>query len=279
VYQWWVFVHLIGVLAFVAAHGVSMSVLLRLRTERDPQRVNHLLELSSSSITAFYYGLLLLLTGGIVAGFLGHWWGRAWIWAAIGILVLVTLVMYAVATPYYKRVRFVARAMAEGSKAVTPEQFDQVLRGGAPVAVGAVGVLGLLAIVYLMVLKPALGFSTEAVAPVPPGSGAAVQISAQSLQFHPTDLTAPAGQAFTLAFRNDDAGVPHNVAIYTDSSASSSVFVGAVFSGPATQNYQVPALQAGSYFFRCDVHPQMTGTITAGGGAANSPTPSSIQSG
>jgi len=38
--------------------------------------------------------------------------------------------------------------------------------------------------------------------------------------------------------------------------------VGEIVSGSkATQ--QVPALKAGSYFFRCDVHHEMTGTITA----------------
>jgi plastocyanin len=265
VYQWWVFVHLVGVLAFVGAHGVSMFVLFRLRTERDPQRVNDLLVLSSSSITAFYYGLLVLLAGGIVAGFLGHWWGRAWIWAAIGVLVVISLIMYGVATPYYKRVRFVARAMAEGSQAVTSQQFDEILKSGKPSGVAAVGILGLLAIVYLMVLKPSLGFSTTSAAPAPSVSGPSVQVSAQSLKFSPTDLTAPAGQAFTIVFRNDDAGVPHNVAIYTDSSASSSLFVGDIATGPTTANYQVPALDAGSYFFRCDVHPQMTGSIKASG--------------
>ena len=34
-------------------------------------------------------------------------------------------------------------------------------------------------------------------------------------------------------------------------------------SASATKVYEVPALAAGSYFFRCDVHPDMQGTITA----------------
>jgi hypothetical protein len=40
------------------------------------------------------------------------------------------------------------------------------------------------------------------------------------------------------------------------------LFVGEVFSGPDVVTYEVPALDAGTYFFRCDVHPTtMTGTF------------------
>jgi plastocyanin len=273
VYQWWVFVHLVGVLAFLGAHGVSMIVLFRLRKERDPRKVGDLLALSSSSITAFYYALGVLLTGGIVAGFLGHWWGRAWIWAAIGVLVVVSIAMYAMARPYYRRVGFVARAMAEGSQAVTAEQFDEILRSPRPISVAGIGMIGLLAILYLMVLKPTLGFSSQQVSVSVPGGGPVVEVTAQNIQFDASTLTAPAAQAFTLVFHNDDPGVPHNVAIYTDSSASSSVFTGKVFNGKAIMDYSVPAIPAGSYFFRCDVHPQMNGTLVIQGGSA-SPTPS-----
>jgi plastocyanin len=274
VYLWWVFVHLVGVLAFLGAHGVSMVVLFRLRKERDPQKVSDLLALSSSSISAFYYALGVLLLGGIVAGFLGHWWGRAWIWAAIAVLVIVSIAMYAMARPYYRRVGFVARAMAEGSQAVTPEQFDDILRSPRPITVAGIGVAGLLIILYLMVLKPTLGFSSQQAAVALPG-GLVVEVTAQGLQFDTSALTAPASQAFTLVFNNNDPGVPHNVAIYTDSSASTSLFVGKVFNGTATMDDQVPALPAGSYFFRCDVHPQMNGTLVAQAtSAAPSPSPS-----
>jgi plastocyanin len=269
-YQWWVFVHLVGVLAFLAAHGVSMFVLFRLRKERDPRRVSDLLALSSSSITGFYYGLGLLLLGGIVAGFLGHWWGRAWIWAAIGVLVLISMAMYGMATPYYKRVRFVAAAMADGSQAVTDAQFDEILRDGRPTAIAGIGIVGLLVILYLMVLKPTLGFSTTTEGlPVPLGS---VEVAAQGLKFDASTLSAPASQPFTLVFHNDDAGVPHNVAIYRDSSASQVLFKGELVTGPTTVTYDVPAVPVGTYFFRCDVHPQMNGSLVVEAVAA--PTPS-----
>jgi plastocyanin len=39
------------------------------------------------------------------------------------------------------------------------------------------------------------------------------------------------------------------------------LFTGDLVSGPKKIVYQVPALEQGTYFFRCDVHPTMTGTF------------------
>ncbi|MGH3247433.1 MAG: cupredoxin domain-containing protein [Trebonia sp.] len=93
-------------------------------------------------------------------------------------------------------------------------------------------------------------------------SGTSLQISAQNVKFDKSCLAAPAGQAFTITFDNKDAGVPHDVAIYTNSSATTVLFKGTVVSGPTTTTYHVPALKAGTYYFRCDIHPtQMLGTF------------------
>jgi plastocyanin len=89
----------------------------------------------------------------------------------------------------------------------------------------------------------------------------AIQISAKDLKFSTTQLDAPAGKAFSIAFDNQE-GAPHNVAIYKDQSASEKVFVQEPFGGPKLVTYQVGPLAAGSYFFRCDVHTDMKGTLT-----------------
>lgn len=98
-----------------------------------------------------------------------------------------------------------------------------------------------------------------------PGASAdpnAPVVVAAGMKFTTTQVEVPAGRAFSLTFDNRD-GAPHNVAIYADASAGTSVFRGDIFGGPASKVYDVPALAAGSYFFRCDVHPDMTGTIVA----------------
>ena len=86
-------------------------------------------------------------------------------------------------------------------------------------------------------------------------------IVAQNNVFNPTTLDVEADKAFSLTLDNKDSA-PHNIAIYTDSGAGTSISVGEIVSS-TTATQQVPALAAGSYFFRCDVHHEMTGTINA----------------
>jgi plastocyanin len=260
-YEWWVFLHVVGVFGFLASHGVSMGVLVRLRSERDPVRVDELLQLSGRTTAMFYVFLVVLIGAGIVAGFLGDWWSQGWIWGGIGTLIIVIGVMYGIASPYYKRVRTITQAMVGGSQAVGPEEYDEVLRSGKPVAVMVVGVLGLLVILYFMMFKPSLGLSPGPEGPAP--SSADVSIAADGLAFSTDALSVSADRELTMAFDNEEA-VPHNVAIYGDESASDPVFTGEVITGPRTVVYEIPALGAGEYFFRCDVHPtQMTGTLEA----------------
>ncbi len=265
-YEWWVFLHVAGAVAFLTAHGVSVAVALRLRQERDPARVAGLLDLSARTVPWFYISYGILLAGGIIAGFDGDWWGYGWIWAAIAALVIITLAMIFMARPYYQRVRFISRAMAEGSQAVTAEQYDGVLRSRRPLTITWIGVVGLLFILYLMILKPTLGMAPgPEPEPVPTAAqtGPVVSITADNLRFTTTTLTVSAGTSFRLRFVNDEV-VPHNVAIYADASARRSLFVGRTFTGNRPVTYTVPAIPAGAYFFRCDVHPTtMTGTLKA----------------
>jgi plastocyanin len=94
--------------------------------------------------------------------------------------------------------------------------------------------------------------------------GTTLAIAAQNSAFDKDCLAAPAGQAFTIDFTNDDAGVPHNVDIYDQQGGTH--LGGAAptefFTGPGTTTYDVDALDAGTYFFQCDVHPTaMFGTF------------------
>jgi plastocyanin len=124
--------------------------------------------------------------------------------------------------------------------------------------------LGLLSLAAL--LAACSGATAADVMPAPVSSGGpssdAVTVVAKDFAFTTPEITVPAGKAFELTLDNRD-GAPHNVAIYTDSSASTQVSVGEIFSGPGQRTQSVPALTPGTYFFRCDVHQNMTGTIVA----------------
>lgn len=98
----------------------------------------------------------------------------------------------------------------------------------------------------------------------PGGSGGAspadVSVEAKGIAFLQASWTGPADKPFTLAFDNEDAGVPHNVALKDSSGAEA--WKGAIFNGVETRVYDVPALPGGEYTFVCTVHPNMTGTAT-----------------
>jgi plastocyanin/mono/diheme cytochrome c family protein len=93
-------------------------------------------------------------------------------------------------------------------------------------------------------------------------TGVVLELTASGVAFDKTDLTAPAGAPFQIKFTNNDAGIPHNVAIHKDSPTGEIVWQGEIFSGVDSRTYDVPALPAGTYGFSCVVHPNMTGTLT-----------------
>jgi nitrite reductase (NO-forming) len=91
--------------------------------------------------------------------------------------------------------------------------------------------------------------------------GTALKVMAMLSRFDTGCLAVPAGRPFTVAFANHDAGVPHNLAVYADQAATKALFRGRLVTGPVRVTYRVGALAAGTYLFRCDVHPQMQGVV------------------
>ena len=100
-------------------------------------------------------------------------------------------------------------------------------------------------------------------AATPDPDATVVDISASSsTAFDQASATAPADEGFVIHFVNDESGVPHNVEV--KDSGGASLVRGDIVTGPAEADYTVPALAAGDYQFVCSVHPNMTGTLTAG---------------
>ena len=88
------------------------------------------------------------------------------------------------------------------------------------------------------------------------------EITASNFAFEPATIEVAAGEAFELEFVNDDSA-PHNLSIYRDGSAADKLFAGQVAGAGSSVVYAVPELPAGSWYFRCDIHPAMHGTIVA----------------
>jgi plastocyanin len=115
---------------------------------------------------------------------------------------------------------------------------------------------------------PSVGPTKPTEAPCQP-SGTDLKITAANIAFDVDCLAAPADQAFTIDFTNNDSGTPHNVDILDQ--AGGTHLGGATgptdtVTGPASVTYNVDPLKSGIYYFQCDIHPNMSGTFVVGTG-------------
>ena len=88
------------------------------------------------------------------------------------------------------------------------------------------------------------------------------ELKARDIAFDKADLVFKADTDVKLKFVNADVGVPHNLAVYRTEDFKEPVFTGELFPGGGSRTYEFKAPAAGTYFFRCDVHPTMKGKVT-----------------
>ena len=141
---------------------------------------------------------------------------------------------------------------------------------GAVIAISFAIALAPIGLGWLNSLTPAAASPTPVAVPAQP------KISAKGVKFDTSTLVVPAGRPFDLVFDNNDPGIPHNVAIADSSALGTILFAGDKITGVTSVTYHVPALQPGSYYILCQVHPNMNGTVqavAAAGGGATSPAP------
>ena len=89
-----------------------------------------------------------------------------------------------------------------------------------------------------------------------------ISLSAKGLAFDTKSLAVPAGKSVTVHFANQDSA-PHNLAIYRTSKATAVLFQGDLVDPGQSTDYAIPALPAGTFYFRCDVHPDMDGQVVS----------------
>jgi plastocyanin len=116
--------------------------------------------------------------------------------------------------------------------------------------------LGLVALVAITAACSSAAAQPKPSGPVDPNGPTIV---AKDMAFSPSTVEIAAGKNVTIHFDNQESA-PHNVAIYKDASASEKISVGEIVT-TAKADQVVPALTAGTYFFRCDVHTNMTGSL------------------
>ena len=158
-YQWLVYAHIGSVLLFVLAHGASAAMALRLKAEPSADGIKALVVLSTLSSPAMYPLLILVALTGIWLGVAGSWFGHAWIWTAIVVLLVTVGLMNAMGRQYHQ-IRVAAgqgRGRDRGGDSAAPATPEEVRRLALSTSPWPITILGLLAlgfILWLMLFKP-----------------------------------------------------------------------------------------------------------------------------
>ena len=160
-YGWLVVGHVSVVIVALMAHGVSMFAMFRIRSETDRLRLGAMLDLSSSSLTVAGIGLLVAIVLGIVAAIVGGQFSRFWPWASIVVLVIVIGSMTPLAAAPMSRVRHALGLAVPGDRvgqtagdAGTDDELTAALAAINPALPAAIGIAGIVILVWLMRAKP-----------------------------------------------------------------------------------------------------------------------------
>lgn len=157
-YRFLVFLHVGSAFLFMLAHGASAAVMYRLRSERDPAALRALFSVRDAADLPFSLSAGVMILSGIALAFVGRWWRAGWIWASLGVFVLITILMSILGRAYFEK----ARALLEGGtddpsavdQAFNSEDLPNHLESGRPMFLAVTGIGGFLAIVWLMMFKP-----------------------------------------------------------------------------------------------------------------------------
>jgi|CXWL01.1.fsa_nt_gi plastocyanin/mono/diheme cytochrome c family protein len=102
-------------------------------------------------------------------------------------------------------------------------------------------------------------------------------ITSQGIAWDKTELSALPDVPLTLTHIHNDPGQQHNWALYPDEGAAIAgdpiLAATEIEGGPTTQTLNFGPLAAGEYYYQCDVHPQMNGTLVVAAATADGAEP------
>ena len=156
-YTWLVVLHLVGLVVFLMAHGVSMFVAFRVRKVDDRTVIAGLLDLSQQGSRVLYIGLILLGIGGLGAAGMAGLLLAPWVIASYVVLAVTLVAMYAMASGFYYPIRD-GLVGTEKTPRLEDAELIAKLRGSRrPEALAVVGLGALVILIWLMAAKPAFG--------------------------------------------------------------------------------------------------------------------------
>lgn len=160
-YRLLVYAHVAGLLVFLFAHGASAFAMLRVRRERDPDRLAALLDLSKDAQAPLRVGMAVMGASGFWLAWKGGFLRAGWVWASVAVLVVASAAMGFLGTRYFEGLRqlvglpnaFDKKEKREPRRASPAEIEARQARSGAW-ALAALGAASILVLLWLMMFKP-----------------------------------------------------------------------------------------------------------------------------
>ncbi len=162
----WRTVHVVAVIVFLVGHALSMYAGFRFKSVATVDQAVRVLDLSRVGLLIAYAGLLVVIVAGILAGIAGQWFtsGQWWIWTAILVLVVVTVLMSYMAAEPMAGIRWQLGARNTRNEKQLEKKFGPAGQGAArlgelqaawdPIPTAILGVVGLAILLWLMYAKP-----------------------------------------------------------------------------------------------------------------------------
>ena len=155
---WIVFLHVAAVLGLMLAHGVHTTVMWRFRREPDPERALAFFQVVPKTTLMRVLLAGIVLTG-VAAGFARSSWGEGWIWASLVLLAAITEAMRRWGSGYFGQIEAaaetaIAARTADPAASAWQAEYDAARSSWHPWGMSAIGLVGLLLILWLMMFKP-----------------------------------------------------------------------------------------------------------------------------
>ena len=140
------------------AHGVSAAAMLKFRGEPDPERRLTFFNIVPQP-TLIRVLTVLMGVPGLIAAFMAPWWRQGWVWASLGVYLVIAFVMFKWGGGYFGIIEQAAARLIEAKKTNTNitaalKEYDDARNSPHPMVVAIVGIAGLAVILWLMRFKP-----------------------------------------------------------------------------------------------------------------------------
>ena len=120
---WLVFLHVLSAFTFFFAHGTSVAMAFKIRSETNFDRIRAMLDLSAFTIRAVFLSFLAMGLTGLALPFILKLWNKGWIWISVVLMLIVTVQMGLMDEKRYKVLRrLVGLPYMKGSKEYPAEE-------------------------------------------------------------------------------------------------------------------------------------------------------------